>query len=195
MSKDLNLIHPKLRKIVRILIGQCEDQGLPILITDGFRTQSEQDRLYNQGRTTAGIVVTNVKWPDSAHNWGVAVDFCRNVKGREYDDSDNFFEKVAMIGKKLGLEWGGDWNKFVDKPHLQLPEYMPGNNTRWLKTVYRSPDVFRGCWNDDVPSEWARDACEWAVEQGIIKGDENGEYHWQDALTLERFCQILYNMR
>lgn len=189
------MIHPKLRKIIRILIRQCKDQGLPVLITDGFRTQSEQDRLYNQGRTTAGIVVTNVRWPDSAHNWGVAVDFCRNVKGREYDDSDKFFEKVAMIAKKLGLEWGGDWNKFVDKPHLQLPEYMPGNNTRWLKTVYRSPEVFRDSWNDDVPSDWAREACEWAVERGIVKGDENGEYHWQEALTLERFCQILYNMR
>ncbi len=27
---------------------------------------------------------------------------------------------VGSIGKGLGLEWGGDFSSFVDKPHFQL---------------------------------------------------------------------------
>jgi hypothetical protein len=28
---------------------------------------------------------------------------------------------IGSEAEKLGLEWGGDWRKFVDKPHVQLP--------------------------------------------------------------------------
>lgn len=41
------------------------------------------------------------------------------------------------------------------------------------------------------PSAWAQDAAKWAVEQGLIQGDENGDCKWQDALTREQFAVIL----
>lgn len=43
----------------------------------------------------------------------------------------------------------------------------------------------------NTPSEWAREACAWAVEKGYFKGDENGDMHWQDPLTREQFAVIL----
>ena len=119
---------------------------MPVLITQTFRTKQEQDDIYAQGRTKPGSIVTNVKYPNSAHCWGVAFDFCRNVKGKEWDNSDKFFNKVGAIGKSLGLTWGGDWKGFVDLPHLEMSKYMPNSSTNALVSKYGTPDKFKETW-------------------------------------------------
>lgn len=186
MSRDINLLHPRLRKIVPQIIAECKAQGLPVLVTQTLRTKAEQDALYAQGRTKPGNIVTNAWYPNSAHCWGVAFDFCRNIKGREYDDSDGFFSKVAAIAKPYGLTWGGDWKNFVDKPHLELTEFMPGASVAWLIRTYSTPEVFQKSWaleDDemqrfkkivDLP-EWAWATVEKLVRRGIIAGTGDGE--------------------
>jgi hypothetical protein len=42
-----------------------------------------------------------------------------------------------------------------------------------------------------TPSEWAKEAAEWAVENGLVKGDENGDCMWQQPLTREAFAVVL----
>lgn len=188
MSRDINLLHPRLRKIVPQIIAECKAQGLPVLVTQTMRTKAEQDALYAQGRTKPGNIVTNVWYPNSAHCWGVAFDFCRNAKGREYDDSDGFFSKVAAIAKPYGLTWGGDWKNFVDKPHLELTEFMPGASVAWLIRTYGAPEVFQKSWaleeDDDEMQryknivdlpEWAWATVEKLVHRGIIAGTGDGE--------------------
>ena len=149
MSRDVKLLHPELQIIVNQWKSECKKQGLNVLITQTFRTKAEQDALYAQGRTTKGNIVTNAKYPRSPHCWGVAFDFCRNVKGREYDDSDDFFAKVGAVGKKLGLTWGGDFKSFVDKPHLEMRKFMPNASTSYLLQTYGTPDAFRNSWQDE----------------------------------------------
>ena len=43
-------------------------------------------------------------------------------------------------------------------------------------------------------SEWARDACAWAVGNKIINGDGAGNYYWQAPVTRETLALVLYNM-
>lgn len=186
MSRDINLLHPRLRRIIPQIIAECKAQGLPVLVTQTLRTKAEQDALYAQGRTVPGSIVTNAWYPNSAHCWGVAFDFCRNVKGREYDDSDGFFSKVAAIAKPYGLTWGGDWKNFVDRPHLELTEFMPGASVAWLIRTYGAPEVFMKSWaleDDemqryknivDLP-EWAQATVDKLVGRGIIAGTGEGE--------------------
>jgi len=104
-------IHPKLKILQKKLIEECESKGLLIRITQEIRTAEEQDRLYAQGRTTSGNIVTNARGSDysSHHQWGTAFDFCRNDGNDPYYDKDGFFSKVGAIGKSIGLECGGDW--------------------------------------------------------------------------------------
>ncbi len=45
---------------------------------------------------------------------------------------------------------------------------------------------------DSVPSEWAKDAVEWAVENGIIYGDENGDLMLSKPCTREQMLVFLY---
>ena len=193
MSRDLNLVHPKLRTIVNRVIEECKAVGLAVLITDGWRSKEEQDKIYAQGRTTPGVIVSRASYPYSAHNWGVAVDFCRNVRGHEYEDSDDFFRRVATIAKKYGLEWGGDWKNFVDKPHLQLKEFMPNNSVSWLLNTYGNPENFKASWSNaseedkedvsmverwktlsDIPEGYYREQAERLVKEGILSGKGDG---------------------
>lgn len=204
MSRDVSLLHPKLQAIIPQIIQECAAQGLPVLVTDGFRSKAEQEAIYAQGRTKPGTIVTQVWYPNSAHNWGVAFDFCRNVRGREYDNTDNFFYRVAFVAKQHGLEWGGDWENFKDMPHLQLAEFMPGNSIAWLIKTYGDPETFRKSWAlekqelsetgfKDVPADaWYEEALLWAVQNGIIAGHEDGTFKPDDPLTRAQIVSVLY---
>ena len=41
------------------------------------------------------------------------------------------------------------------------------------------------------PAIWAESAAKWATENQLIKGDENGDCRWQDAMSREQFAVIL----
>ena len=41
MSRDISLLHPKLRALIPILQEKWKAAGLDVLITDGFRTKAE----------------------------------------------------------------------------------------------------------------------------------------------------------
>ena len=201
MSRDLTLLHPKLQALIPKIIAECAAQGLPVLITDGMRSKEEQDELYAQGRTKPGQIVTSVRYPNSMHNWGVAFDFCRNVKDREYDDTDNFFYRVAFVAKQYGLAWGGDWRSFKDKPHLQLAEYSADGTTAYLQGLYRTPEAFIATWKPaetvagftDVPADaWYREALEWAVPAGIAAGFEDGTFRPDLCPTRAQLISVEY---
>lgn len=116
-SRNLADLRADVRTNVEKLLALCEQQGLRVLITQTVRDNEYQAYLYEQGRTRPGSVITNSR-TTTFHGKGLAVDFCENVKGHEYDDAA-FFRKVATIAKTIGFSWGGDWKSFVDKPHLQ----------------------------------------------------------------------------
>lgn len=144
--RDTTLLHPKLQEIIPTFLYKCECNGLKVKITETVRTVGEQNDLYAQGRTRLGVVVTNAKGEDysSMHQWGVAFDVCRNDGKGAYNNSDGWFEKVGEIGESLGLEWGGRWQGFIDRPHFQLKKW--GSTTNKLKELYEKPDVFKKSW-------------------------------------------------
>lgn len=122
-------LHPIVEERSRELLEAAEEIGINILITDGFRSFEEQDILYQQGRTTDGNIVTYAEGGESYHNYGLAIDFALQLDDGsvvwdiERDDNESgrpdWFE-VADIGKELGFEWGGDWPRFKDYPHLEM---------------------------------------------------------------------------
>ena len=114
--RDINKLLPVAQKACRLFLSECEKEGLPVLITETYRSQERQNELYAQGRTKPGKVVTWTK--NSRHTSRLAWDICKNVKGAEYSDT-SFFKKCGAIAKKLGITWGGDW-KTPDMPHFEV---------------------------------------------------------------------------
>ena len=94
-------------------------------IISGTRSYAEQDRLYAQGRTEPGDIVTNAKGGQSNHNFGIAWDIglfnSSGVYLRGATLSElRAYENIASIVDRANLEWGGDWSSFVDRPHYQV---------------------------------------------------------------------------
>lgn len=146
MSRDITQLHPRLQEKIAKLKVLCQENGLELGIGECFRSVAEQEALYAQGRTAAGNIITNARGTSysSQHQWGIAFDFFKNVKGQEYSDN-TFFTKVANLAKSIGLAWGGDWTSPVDKPHLYLPDW--GDTPTILKNTYGIFDRFKATWN------------------------------------------------
>ena len=120
-SRDLADLRADVRANVETLLELCREQGLNVLITQTKRDNEYQAYLYAQGRARPGAIITNSK-TTTFHGKGLAIDFCENRKGHEYEDPA-FFRNVAIIAKGLGFSWGGDWKSFVDYPHLQWDDH------------------------------------------------------------------------
>lgn len=107
-------VYKKASKLIR-LARLC---GMPIRITDSFRSIEEQDALYAQGRTEPGDIVTNAPGGYSYHNYGVAFDVVFETPdgGITYEGD---WEKLGEMGEILDLEWGGRWTT-PDRPHFQM---------------------------------------------------------------------------
>ena len=145
---DVNKLHPWLKYKLSLFLNRCAKVGIYLIITEGFRTVEHQDSLYAQGRTKKGKIVTNAKGKDyqSQHQWGIAFDIAINDTKLLYDTAT--IKKVAKIGKKLGLAWGGDWISPVDMPHFYLPKW--GDTTSKLKAKYGTPEKFRLHWTRTI---------------------------------------------
>lgn len=155
--RNISQLHSELKKKVVKLQQECKKQGIKIKIGECVRTVAEQNALYAKGRNgVPGPIVTKAKGTDyrSMHQWGVAFDFFLDMDvdkdGKKSDDVFNnatkLFNKVGAIGKKLGLEWGGDWKSIKDLPHFQLPDW--GSTATQLKKKYGTPDKFKETWDD-----------------------------------------------
>lgn len=118
------------------IIEKAYAEGIYVLITSGYRSVAEQNKLFAKSRTTAqlralGITgiegqpnekkVTNAYGTLSNHTQGIAVDYCLTNKSATtcYWVVNKDWKRVATIAKSMGFAWGGDWKGFVDNPHLE----------------------------------------------------------------------------
>lgn len=103
----------------RAFVAACAKLGIDVIITSTYRDAESQNALYAQGRTAPGKKVTNAAGGDSLHNWRVAFDFVPVANGKAIWDDAKLWERCGAIAESVGLEWGGRWTKFPDKPHCQ----------------------------------------------------------------------------
>lgn len=163
--KRIRLLHPAVRNEVNQAYTWVNNsllgKNVRLRFTHTLRTPEEQDILYQQGRTINKDLngnnlkkVTNARAWQSIHNYGLAFDFTllvdtdgngsfetvswSTVKDYDGDKQADWMEVVHQF-KKLGWQWGGDWKKFPDYPHL---EKNYGLDWKALKLRYDSGDIF-----------------------------------------------------
>lgn len=100
----------------------CVKNGIDILVYETIRTKQTQALYVDKG------VSQTMK---SYHIVGQALDFVPVVNGKtDWNGYGSTKAKKAIAeAKRLGFEWGGDWKKFVDKPHLQFNYKGYGTDT------------------------------------------------------------------
>ncbi len=128
MSKAIEDLHPSLQSACRLFLLKCKLEHLDVRILFTYRSPTQQNELYAQGRTKPGKIVTNLKGDKSKHCFTIdgkpaakAFDFGVFKNGKYItrgDDPD--YIKAAQIGEALGLESGIHWKQPNDPGHLQI---------------------------------------------------------------------------
>jgi len=110
-NRNLNKLTPRFKQKVEFFLKEATN----IFITEGWRSKSRQQELYNQWRTTPWKIVT---WTlKSNHLKWEAIDVA--FKWKELYPSDRvLWNKVFDTAKKYGIDslYVKHW---VDSPHLQ----------------------------------------------------------------------------
>jgi peptidoglycan L-alanyl-D-glutamate endopeptidase CwlK len=126
---DIDQLYLPFVEQVLEVVAACRARGADYFAVSGYRSDEEQARLYNQGRTTPGPVVTQARPGQSAHNFGLAVDFVRDGyldrAGLQPDWRPESYDVLGEEALRRGLAWGGSWAK-PDRPHVQWPVSSEG---------------------------------------------------------------------
>lgn len=151
----IQLLHPKLKFDATVMYDEIVDalKGRAICrFTHTLRTFAEQDKLFAQGRTAPGKIVTRARGGQSYHNYGLAIDIAllvdRDGNGTfetaSWDTKSDFDQdgradwmEIVDIFKRYGYEWGGDW-RFRDAPHFQKTF---GKSIAELSALHRNKKV------------------------------------------------------
>ena len=112
-------LHPSYKVLYLELCSALPDRWQPFW---GLRTMDEQARLYAQGRTAPGAVVTQADAGYSAHNYGCASDWTifNDLGEPQWMGAKNpAWGEYAAVCARLGLLYGGDF-KSPDGYHNEL---------------------------------------------------------------------------
>ena len=109
MSRALNDLDPVFRPRAMELLARCVEAGIMVMVVDTFRTPEEQ----------AINIAKGVSWTlHSRHLVGKAIDICPfdqwNLHGPDklkWDPTDPVWQALGQLGKRIGLLWGGDWQR------------------------------------------------------------------------------------
>lgn len=118
-ERHIATLLPRAQRLARTSLMLIRDAGIDARIISGTRTYVEQDALYAQGRTRPGKRVTNARGGQSNHNFGLAWDIGIFRTGQYVTDPEEY-ERAAASGIIEGVEWGGAWRTFKDRPHYQV---------------------------------------------------------------------------
>lgn len=138
---DLDLIFPPFLEAVLNAVAACEARGVTFIATHGHRTYGAQMALWAQGRTKPGPIVTNAVGGQSAHNFGLAIDFVRDLDrskpGVQPSWKPEDFKVLIEECEKRGLHSGKGYN---DYPHIAWSGYVNARDLLPLDSAWNSSD-------------------------------------------------------
>lgn len=128
-SRSLNDLRPSFRAKAEAWLADCKAEGYDILVTCTLRSGFEQDSLYAIGRTVVGAdaipvirpmgrKVTNAQAGQSAHQYGLALDYCPLVAGKpDWSGTSPAWNRTIELAEKHGLQS----LRPMESAHLQDP--------------------------------------------------------------------------
>lgn len=127
-----SILYTCVPEIIVCVEAAIETQIVDFSVNEGHRSVARQQKLFAQGRTEPGQIVTYIdgikKIGEHNRKPSKAVDLVPWIpgKGKSWDDLELFFLIAGVmltVAKQKGikLEWGGHWKSFKDYPHFQVP--------------------------------------------------------------------------
>lgn len=121
-TKVINSLDPRLIPSANKVLDSCIRERIPVAMIWGRRTVLEQNLLFRHGRTIPGDVLTTHRGGYSAHNYGLAIDYCLH-KGSQLIGWEEAYEvsrwhaQWTRIGRLFEAEgWISKWRSFDFEP-------------------------------------------------------------------------------
>lgn len=117
-SRNLDDLLQHVEAAARGLIAEAESRfDIELRVTSTYRDFQEQARLCELRPP-----VTKARPGHSWHNWRRAFDVVPVRAGVCLWDDATLWADIGALAPKYGLEWGGNFNGFADRPHFQLTD-------------------------------------------------------------------------
>lgn len=146
VDRDLGHLFPRFSELVRGILLDLEPYAAKHMagyegwrVVEGLRSAAYQHSLWEQGRTKAGAIVTRCDGfaTPSNHQSGLAVDIVPFKKGQpDWDAAKVHWEYLGHLARERKLHWGGDWDGFVDLPHVEWDPHdheVYAEAKKWLR--------------------------------------------------------------
>jgi hypothetical protein len=126
-QSTLGLLYPPFAQMCATAADALAANGTWICFFNGLRTAAEQNRDYEQGRTSPGHIITNARGTpaQSMHQYGLAVDAVPYMRGRagalNWNVDTPQYQAFVQAMRDAGCDWGGAWVSLKDNDHFQIP--------------------------------------------------------------------------
>lgn len=104
-----------------------KEMGRELIIVSAYRSLEAQAKLYAQGRSAPGKIVTRAVAGSSPHNFQCAVDcWVMSEDGSSIDWNNQEYKEIARTHAAAvsdKIVWGGNFNSLVDLPHWELKSW------------------------------------------------------------------------
>lgn len=161
----------------------------------------EADTAWSVG--TAGIY--KQKHPDCRNENSISIELCCRYAAGQYAFSRKTVRNAARLTRLLMTRYQIPMENVLrhfDVVSKHCPAPWVDDESQWLsfrKLVEEELEMtkqdllsLRG--TGDHPSDWARDAADWAKASGIIAGDGDGNFGWQQPVTREALAVMLHRL-
>ena len=163
-----------------------------------MQSVDDADTAWSVG--TAGIYVQ--KHPVCRNENSISIELCCRYAAGQYAFSPKTVRNAARLTKQLMTRYDIPMenvlrhydvvSKICPAPWVEHEEQW----TAFRNLVEEELDVTKqellsleG--TGDQPSDWAREAAQWGKDTGLIAGDANGNFGWQQPVTREALAVIL----
>ena len=150
---------------------------------------------------TAGVY--RQKHPRCHNGNSISIERCCRYENGRYWLEDAVVENAALLTRTLMRTYQipiGNVLRHYDVVSKRCPAMWVDDEAAWVRFKRLVMEVMEVTKEEllslqdtgDAPSDWAREATEWAKQNGVFTGDSAGNFGWQQPITREAAAKLLY---
>ena len=150
---------------------------------------------------TAGVYVQ--KHLECRNENSISIELCCRYAAGQYAFSKRTVRNAARLARMLMTKYDtplGNVLRHYDGVSKRCPAPWVDDESQWLafrKMIVEELDMTKQellslANTGDHPSDWAAEAASWAKQMGLIQGDGEGNFGWQQPITREALAVMLH---
>ena len=160
-----------------------------------LQSVSDEDTAWSVG--TAGVYTQ--KHPRCRNGNSISIEMCCRYDAGRYWLEDVVVANAALLTRKLMRKYGipiENVLRHYDVVSTRCHAKWVDDENAWFAFKRQDMEVMEELLSlmdtGDFPSDWAREATQWAKQTGVFTGDSAGNFGWQQPVTREAVAKLLY---